>query len=76
MNLIQMTKTVKDKEKLRNKLLGQKEMLMEGLKDLGFKNLGEAKKSRTAKKNELTKMNTHYCKGEEKFKTDFGHLLQ
>jgi hypothetical protein len=75
MNLIQMTKVVNDKAKNRDKLLGQKEMLMEGLKDLGFKNMGEAKKTRTKLTNELTKMNDHYEKGEKTFKTKFEHLL-
>ena len=76
MDLIQITRVLKDKEKNRNKLLGQKELLMKGLKDLGFKNLGEAKKSSTKLKNEKIKMNSHYTKGEEKFKKEFEHLLQ
>ncbi len=76
MDLIQMTKAVQAKEKTRNKLLGQKDMLMEGLKDLGFENTGEAKKARTQKKNALVKMNDHYTKGEATFKTKFEHLLQ
>lgn len=75
MNLIQMKKVVQVKEKTRDKLVGQKEMLMDGLKDLGFKNIGEAKKARTQKKNALVKMNSHYAKGEETFKTKFEHLL-
>jgi len=76
MNLIQMTKVVKQKEKNRDKLLGQKEMLMKSLKGLGFKNLGEAKKQRTKLKGTLEKMNTHYKNGEVKFKKEFEHLLQ
>ena len=76
MNLIQMTKVLKDKEANRNKLVGQREMLMKTLKKLGFKNLGGAKKKRTQLKNSLAKMDSHYDKGVEKFKTDFGHLLQ
>lgn len=75
MNLIQMTKAVKDKEQNRNKLLGQKEMLMEGLKDIGFKSIEEANKTCTKLKSEVLKMESHYNAGEEKFKTDFGHLL-
>lgn len=70
-----MTQKVKGKEKLRNKLLGQQEMLMGGLKDLGFENLGEAKKKSTKIKDELVKMNAHYTTGEETFKTKFAHLL-
>ena len=76
MNLIQATKLVKEKEKNRDKLVGQKEMLMKSLKTLGFKSIGEAKKARTQKKNKLVKMNTHYCKGEEAFKKRFEHLLK
>jgi len=76
MNLIQMTKLVQEKDNARNKLLGQKSMLVDNLKKLGFKNLGEAKKERTKLKNTLLKMNKLYTKGVEKFKTDFGHLLQ
>ncbi len=75
MNLIQMTKIVNDKEKNRNKLIGQKEMLMEGLKKLGFKNLGEAKKARTKLQNELAKMDEHYAKGKATFIDKFEHLL-
>jgi len=75
MNLIQMTKMVKDKEKNRNKLLGQKEMLMEGLKKLGFKSTSEANKSKTKLTNELTKMKEHYEKGENTFINKFEHLL-
>lgn len=76
MNLIEAQKIVEQKDKNRSKLLGQKEMLMEGLKDLGFKNMGEAKKTRTAIKDEVIKMEKHYKSGETKFKNEYAHLLQ
>jgi len=75
MNLIQMTKMVNDKAKNRDKLLGQKEMLMESLKKLGFKSISEGKKSKTKLTSELAKMEESYAKGEKTFKTKFEHLL-
>ena len=75
MNLIQAKKKVEAKDRERNKLLGQKEMLMEGLKDLGFKSIGEARKAAEALQVTVDKMDKHYKKGVAKFKTDFGHLL-
>jgi len=76
MDLIQAKKKVEAKDKERNKLLGQKEMLMDGLKELGFKTIDEAKKTSKSLKKTVDKMNTHYDKGVSKFKTQFGHLLK
>ena len=76
MNLLQITKVLKEKEKSRNKLLGQKEMLMDSLKKLGFKNLGQAKKESHKLKNQLIKMKAQYTDGEEKFKNKYAHLLE
>ena len=76
MNLIQITSILKEKEKNRNKLIGQKEMLMESLKDLGFKSIEDAMKVRDNMIKEVKKMEDHFQKGEEKFKSDFGHLLE
>lgn len=75
MDLIQAIKKVETKDRERNKLLGQKELLMEGLKDLGFKDVKEAKDVSLKLVQEVSKMNTHYGNGEAKFKKDFGHLL-
>lgn len=75
MNLIQAIKKVEEKDKKRNQLLGQKSMLVENLKELGFKTLGEAKKSEQKFKDEVVKMETHYAEGEAKFKEQFSHLL-
>lgn len=76
MDLIQLKKKVQEKDNSRNKLLGQKSMLVDNLKKLGFKTLGEAKKESHKIKNKLKKMDSHYKEGVEKFKKDFGHLLQ
>jgi len=75
MNLIQATKIVNDKTKNRDKLLGQKEMLMASLKKLGFISTDDAQKERTKLQKELDKLNAHYAKGEKTFKTKFEHLL-
>lgn len=75
MDLIQLKKKVQEKDNARNKLLGQKSMLVDNLKKLGFKTLGEAKKESTSLKNKLGKMDTKYKEGVEKFKESFGHLL-
>ena len=76
MDLIQMKKMVKDKAKNRDKLLGQKEMLTESLKKLGFKSISEAKKAKTKLHRELTKMEAHYEKGKDTFVDKYEHLLQ
>ncbi len=75
MDLIQLKKKVQEKDNARNKLLGQKSMLVDNLKKLGFKTLGEAKKESENLKTKLDKMNTHYMSGVEKFKKEFSHLL-
>jgi len=75
MNLIEITKIVKEKDIHRNKLLGQKEMLMKNLAELGFKKISTAETANEKLKNELTKMNQHYTKGKEKFQNDYSHLL-
>ena len=76
MDLIQAIKKVESKDKERNKLLGQREMLMQSLSDLGFENLVHAVKESNKLKDEVEKMNKHYIKGENMFKENFGHLLQ
>ncbi|MHA1739233.1 MAG: hypothetical protein ACTSWD_11655 [Candidatus Heimdallarchaeota archaeon] len=75
MDLIQAIKQVEAKDKKRNQLLGQKSMLSDSLKELGFKNINEAKKASTKLKSEIAKMEEHYITGIEKFKKQFSHLL-
>ena len=75
MNLIEIQKKVKQKDKERNKLLGQKSMLIDNLQKLGFKNLGEAKKKLTTLTNEINRMEKNYQADVNKFKTKYEHLL-
>jgi hypothetical protein len=75
MDLIQMQKKVQEKDNQRNKLLGQQEMLMNGLKDLGFSSIISAKKKSVELTVMVNKMKAHYQKGEEKFKEEYEHLL-
>jgi superfamily II RNA helicase len=75
MNLIQAEKILKGKEKNRNKLLGQKEMLTANLNDFGFVSVKNAKKELEKMKVKLEKMNEHYANGEKIFKNKFEHLL-
>jgi len=73
-NLIEAQRKVEEKDKERNKLLGEKGVFVDNLKKLGFKTIGEAKKQKTALINETTKMKKHYQNGEAKFINKFGHL--
>jgi len=75
MNLIEITKIVKEKETNRNRLLGKKDALMDDLKKLGFTKLSKAEIANNKIKDTLTKMRKHYTKGKEKFQEDFNHLL-
>jgi diacylglycerol kinase family enzyme len=75
MDLIEITEIVKQKEKQRDQLLGRKSILIDGLKELGFNSLKEAKVEIKEKEKELTKMELHYQKGVKRFKEKFEHLL-
>jgi len=75
MNLIEIQKKVEQKDRERNKLLGQKSMLIDNLKKLGFKNLGEAKKKLTALTNEIKKMEKGYQADVATFQEKFEALL-
>jgi len=76
MDLIQITEIVKQKEKQRDQLLGRKSILIDGLKELGFNSLKEAKAEIKEKEKELKKMELHYDKGVKRFKEKFNHLLE
>ena len=76
MDLIQATKILKNKERKREQLLGQKSMLVGQLKEMGFTNIKEAKQELAEKEKELKKMKNSYTKGEERFKSKFAHLLE
>lgn len=76
MDLIQIAKNLKEKEKRRDQLLGQKSMLLENLKEVGFESLKQAKKTLLLKEQELEKLKKHYKEGEELFITKFKSLLE
>ncbi|MHA1658067.1 MAG: hypothetical protein ACTSUT_02955 [Promethearchaeota archaeon] len=76
MNLIQAIQKVEAKDRERNQLLGKKSMLIEQLKNLGFKNLGDAKKEFYKLKKDIEKLNIQYLGDEKKFKEEFEHLLE
>lgn len=76
MDLAEMIKEVQKKDNERNKLLGQKEMVLTNLKEAGFSSITEAKKEATKMQTNVTKMEKHYDKGKEEFKKKFEHLLK
>jgi len=76
MDLIKAIKQVETKDKERNQLLGKKSMLVDSLKELGYKNIEQAKVASEKIEKEVAKMAKHYDEGETKFKTQFAHLLQ
>ena len=75
MDLIQAIRKIENKDRERNQRLGQKSMLVEELRALGFKNIEGAEKQGTKLTNEISKMDTQYENGEKEFKKQFGHLL-
>jgi hypothetical protein len=76
MDLIQATKILKEKERKREQLLGQKSMLVDRLKEMGFNTIKEAKDELAEKEKKLQKMKKKYKEGEERFITKFAHLLE
>jgi len=76
MDLIQLKNKVQEKDNARNKLLGQKSMLVDNLKNLGFDTLADAKTEIVKLEKELAKMNKHYNSGVEEFKKKYAHLLK
>jgi len=75
MNLIQIKQKIQDAEQEYNQLLGQKSMLVESLKKLGFNSLEAAKKEKKKMKLKLQKMEKYYDAGVDKFKKQYEHLL-
>jgi len=75
MDLIQALKKVEEKDRRKQQLLGQKSMLVDSLKSLGFKNIGEAKKFSHKLSREVDKMKEQYEQEEAEFIEQFGHLL-
>jgi len=75
-DLIKMSEIIKNKEKLRDKLLGRKSMIIEELGNLGFNSKTEANTALTIKKKEVEKMEAHYAKGKSAFKKKYQNLLE
>jgi hypothetical protein len=72
-------KRIKDllekKNQERNKLQGQKEMLLESLKELGFNTTKEAEKEITKLSTKIEKMKAKYQEGVEIFIKKYKDLL-
>jgi len=72
-------KRIKDllekKNQERNKLQGQKEMLLESLKELGFNTTKEAEKEITKLSAKIEKMKSKYQEGVEIFIKKYKDLL-
>jgi hypothetical protein len=72
-------KRIKDllekKNQERNKLQGQKEMLLESLKELGFNTTKEAEKEITKLSTKIEKMKSKYQEGIEIFIKKYKDLL-
>ena len=75
MDLIKAIKQVEQKDRERNQLLGKKSMLVDALKDMGYKTLEEAEEASEKLSEEVTKMTEKYEEGKTKFKEKFAHLL-
>jgi len=75
MDLIQMKKKVQKKDDDRNKLIGQRELLLKELKKLGFISVQEAEASGLKLKESILKKEKHYETGVAKFKKEYKHLL-
>lgn len=75
-DLIHIAKIIKQKEKLRDKLLGRKSVIVEDMKALGYTSVIKAGTALAAKKKEVERMKEHYKKGETAFKKKYKHLLE
>lgn len=75
MNLIEVKKQLEKKNQKRNQLLGQKEMLMETLKEKGFTSTKEAKQNITKLKKRKEKLEQKYKDSVANFTTEYKDLL-
>lgn len=75
MNLIEVKKQLEKKNQKRNQLLGQKEMLMETLKEKGFTSIKEAKQNITKLKKRKEKLEQKYKDSVANFTTEYKDLL-
>lgn len=75
MNLIEIKKQLEKKNQKRNQLLGQKEMLMETLKEKGFKSIKEAKQNITKLEKKKEKLKQTYQDSIDDFIEKYKDLL-
>lgn len=75
-DLIHIAKIIKTKEKLRDKLLGRRSVIIEDMKALGYTSVIKAGTALATKKKEVERMEEHYAKGETAFKKKYKNLLE
>jgi pyridoxal biosynthesis lyase PdxS len=75
MNLAEVQKLLDTKNKKRNQFIGQKEMLMETLKESGFSSIKEAKKEIKNLNQKITKLQEKYQEKEKSFKEKYEDLI-
>lgn len=76
MNLIQLKEKIETKDRKRNQFIGQKNALIENLKNLGVSSLQEGKTETEKKEKELQKLKIKYQENKQKFLEDFKELLE
>jgi len=75
LNLIDLKKKIIEKDKHKNIIIGKRDMLMENLTELGYKNLDQSLKALENMKKELTELQLKYDDGLLKFNKKYRHLL-
>ncbi len=75
-NLAQIKEKLDQKNQKLNQLLGQKEALLENLKELGFSSVKEAEEELTKLETELSKKNKDYKENVELFLETYSDLLK
>jgi hypothetical protein len=75
MNLIELQSKVKEKEKKKNQLEGQKEMILSQLKELGFDSIEKAQEEAKKLQKQILNLEKKYDQGKELFIEKYNHLL-
>ena len=75
MDLMQIKKTLETKKSDRDKLLGQRDMLMEKLKKMGFNTVNEASRSLAELQDGLDKIEKTFEEQTTSFKEKYKDLL-
>lgn len=76
MDLVNAKAILEEKNTRRNRLLGQKEMLLDNLKKIGYKDIKQAEEALKEQKDKISGMRKHYQDGVNKFKQKYGELLK